>query len=902
MHFQLLLSYAKFKSQAGPMSNIIRSLIVVCLTIFISFLSGGLFMNAKAQGLEPLVSRVKEKKLPNGLTVLFYPYEREDVATIKLCVKVGSSYETEKEAGITHLIEHMIFKGTKTKKTEDIVGVIESLGGYMNAFTSYDYTCYYVAGPSKITEKALDILSDIVFHPYFDPKELKREKEVVIEEMKMRLDNPYAVLFENVMKASYQKYPYKRPIIGYEKNVRSFKREDLLNFVNHFYTPENMVLIVVGKIKEKKLFSLVNKYFSSIPERKLKSVTFPKETYTKEPKLVWIERPVKEGYFAFSLPGPSFREDDAPYLDLLAEILGGGESSRLYLKLKRDLNLVNTISASSFTPYGPGLFEIYGTADPQNFKKIIKAVIEEIEKIKNAGVSEEELKKAKTQILSSFVFSSETSEGLSSTLGSFQLVRGTYKDILWYQKKIESATVEDLIRVSHKYFNLKKLVAVFLSEKRLFDEGEFRTLLKNIKTKPSPEIFTLKNKLKVILYPQYDVPSVGIALAFPGGTRFETKDTNGLFQALTLLWTRGTKHYTAEELAEKLESIGSSIKGFTGRNTFGLTAVSLSSHLEETLELFKDVLINPSFKETECEKARPELISLLLKQQDQPLSLAVNEFLKILFPDHPYGLNSAGSIEFYKSFTCEELKNAYKKFVRPEKGVLVITGNFDPFLLKEKIKELFEGWRSEYKSSYKEEKEPPHPKSPVTYVEKDTHQTQILLGFQTPGLNSKEKTALEVLNSALSGQNGRLFRILRDERSLAYVVTSFLIFYPKKSAFILYIACSPEKEKKAIAGFWEILEDIKKEGLSPEEIERAKNRLIGSEKLGLQSNLSIAEELAVNEVLGLGWNYSYLYPDLVKSVTQKDIRHIIKTFLKKENAVLFVLGKNLEKNENRKDK
>jgi len=853
-------------------------------------------METKAQTLELLVSKVKEKRLQNGLTVLFYPYKREDVVTVKLCVKVGSSYEKESEAGITHLIEHMIFKGTETKKPEDIVGVIEALGGYMNAFTSHDYTCYYVAGPSAVIEKALDILSDVVFHPYFDPLELEREKEVVIEEMKMRLDNPFVVLFENLMEASYKKYPYRRPIIGYENTVKSFKREDLLNFLNHFYTPKNMTLIVVGNLEEKKLFSLINKYFSSLPKRKLKKVPFPKEPYTEKPSLTWIERPVKEGYFAFTLPGASFKDEDAPYLDLLSEILGGGESSRLYKRLKRDLNLVKSIATSSFTPYGPGLFEIYGTADPQNFKEIIKETLLELEKIKLSGVSNEELNKAKTQILSDFIFSSETSEGLSSTLSNFQLVRGSYKDVLWYQKKIETATIEDLIRVSKKYFNPQKLVVSFLSEKKLFKEVDLQNLIKSFDPKPSPKIFTLDNNLKVILYPQNDIPSVGITLAFPGGLRYENKEINGLFQALTLLWTRGTKKYTAEELAEKLESIGTTIKSFTGRNTFGLKMLSLSSKLDESLEYFKEVLLYPSFEERECEKAKPELFSLLLRQQDQPVSLAVNEFIKLLFPDHPYGLNSAGSLEFYQKFTCEDLKTLYKKFVRPEKGVLVITGNFELTSVKEKIKNLFKDWKSETQETTLEEPEPTFPKNPFTRVEKETFQTQILLGFQTPGLNAKEKVALEVLNSALSGQNGRLFRILRDEKSLAYVVTSFLIFYPKKSAFVLYIGCSPEKEKSAITGFWEILEEIKTHGLLPEEIERAKNRLIGNQKLELQSNLSISEEMAINEVLGLGWNYSFLYENLVKSVTDEDIKNLIETFFKRENAVLFILGKNENRN------
>ena len=859
------------------------------IVFFIILFLGGFSMPGEAKKSDYIVDKVVEKKLANGLTVLFYPYEREDVVTVKLCVKVGSAYENEKQAGITHLIEHMIFKGTESKKPEDIVGEIEALGGYMNAFTSFDYTCYYTTGPTKILEKSLDILSDIVFHPYFDPKELEREKEVVVEEMKMRLDNPHVVLFEEVMKASYQKYPYRRPIIGYEETVRSFKREDLLSFINQFYTPENMLLSVVGKIPQDELFSLINKYFTNLPKRKLKKVKFPEEPFTEKPKLVWVERPVKEGYFVFTLPGASFREEDAPLLDLLVQALGGGESSRLYVRLKRELNLVKTISMSAFSPVGPGLIEIYGTADPEKFKDIVSHLINELEEIKNLGITEEELQKAKVQLLSDFVFDAETSDGLSSTLSSFQLKRGNYRDILWYKNKIEQATVEDLKEVAKKYFNFDKLVGGFLSEKRHFDEEDFKKLI-SVKKDSPVKFFTLENKLKVIVYPRKDLPTVGITLAFPGGLRFETPQTNGLFQALTLLWTRGTQKYSAEEIASKLEALGATIKGFSGRNTFGLKALSLSFNFDQTLELFKEILLTPTFKEEECEKARPELISMIFMQEDNPISLAVNQFLKILFPDHPYGLNIAGDLNFYQNFKAEDLRQAYQKFVTPEKAVLTVVGDVDPFILKQKLESYLKDWKTS-KVRVKEEEEPKLPSQKTQKIKKETFQNQILLGFQTPGLNSKEKLVLEILSSALSGQDGRLFRILRDERSLAYSVTSFTVFYPKKSAFVLYIGCSPEKEEAAIAGFWEILEEVSKKGLTLEEIERAKNRLLGKLKIGLQSNLAKSEDIAVNEVLNLGWDYSQNYENMLQYIKQEDIQKFIKTYLKKDNAVLFILGK-----------
>lgn len=837
-----------------------------------------------------LINKVIEKNFSHGLKVLFYPYQREKVVTVKLCVKVGSAYEKDSQAGITHLIEHMIFKGTETKKPEEIAGAIEAKGGYINAFTSYDYTCYYVTGPSEITETAMEVLSTAVFHPYFDPLELEKEKEVVVEEMKMRMDNPSVVLFEKVLATAYKNYPYKRPIIGYEKTVRSIKREDLFSFVNEFYTPENMVLIIVGNYPEEKLWDLVNKYFKEIPLRTLKKISFPDESYVSEPSLVWIERPVKEGYFVVTFPGPSIKMDDAPLFDLLAEILGGGEASRLYLKLKRELNLVKSIGASAFTPSGPGLFEIYGTAEATNFKKILAVLLEELEKIKSEGIGVKELEKAKIKVLSTFVFAQETSEGLAKTISTFQLLRGSFKDILWYQKRIQQATPEELKLLAQKYFNFQQLVVGFLSEKKLWDKEELYKII--ISVKPSTiDYFTLENGLKVILYPIKDLPTVALTIAFPGGLRWEEEKNNGLFQALSLLWNRGTKNFTAEELAENLESISATIKGFSGRNTFGLKAVFLSSYLETGLEYFKEILLYPLFKEEECEKAKPELISSLLMQEDQPLALAIKEFLKELFPSHSYGLNSAGSYEFYQKLSCEELKKAYERFVKPERGILVIVGNFEPFSLKLELKRLFKDWKTLIFEPLQEEKEPPLPASNFKILPKDTFQTQILLGFQTPGLLSKEKVALEILNYALSGQDGRLFRILRDEKSLAYAVTSFLIFYPKKSAFIFYLACSPEKKNLAVEGFWEILKEISEKGLSEEEINRAKNRILGRYKLSLQSNLGKAEDMAINEVIGLKWDYFQKFEQLVRMVTKEDLQNIINTYLTKENAFLLMLGK-----------
>ncbi|MFN3567798.1 MAG: M16 family metallopeptidase [Caldimicrobium sp.] len=837
-----------------------------------------------------IIEKVQEKTLPSKLKVLLVPKEGEKVVAVYLCVKVGSKYEGDKVAGITHLIEHMIFKGGEGQTPGEVAGKIEEQGGYINAFTSYDLTCYYIVGPDHILPTALEVLSQAVFRPYFDPQELEREKEVVVEEMKMRLDNPMIVLFEELMKTSYRTYPYKRPIIGYENTVRSFKRDDLFYFINHFYSPENMVLVISGEINHAKIDPLLEKYFSDLPKRQLKKVSFPDETYTSKPTLKWIERPVRESYFAFSFPAASINSDEAPLLDLLAALLGDGESSLFSLKLKREKQLVKSISTSAFTPDGPGLFEIYGKGDSKNFKSLLEEVIRLVREIKKSGPTFEELERAKNKVLSSFIYSQETAEGLGRQMATFQLLRNSYKDILWYKEKIERATPKDIQEVAKKWLREDKLVVVFLSEKALFGEEVLEELLKKKSQKEIVEILQLENGLKVILYPKKGVPTVGITLAFPGGVRFEEEHTNGLFQALALLWTRGTKNYKAEELSQKIEGLGASIQGFTGRNTFGLKALTLSSHLFTILDLFMDILLNPTFSDEEIEKARPELLSLLYQQEDQPFSLALKEFLKAFYPDHPYGLNLAGSKEFYLTFNSTLLKEAYSKFVDPKRGKLVIVGDFDSEEVKRYLKDLLPQWKGS-QISLVEEKAPPPVKASSKVVPKESFQTQILLGFRGPGLFSEKRALLEVLNSALSGQDGPLFRILRDERSLAYAVTSFLLFYPKSSALIFYLACAPEKKEAAISGFYEVIEKIKKEKFSERDLDRAKNRLLGKYRMALQSNLAKAEDMAVNEVLGLGWDFTEKYQEQIQKISTKDLIKTLEELIYEKNSFLLILGK-----------
>ncbi|MFN4197374.1 MAG: M16 family metallopeptidase, partial [Caldimicrobium sp.] len=246
--------------------------------------------------------------------------------------------------------------------------------------------------------------------------------------------------------------------------------------------------------------------------------------------------------------------------------------------------------------------------------------------------------------------------------------------------------------------------------------------------------------------------------------------------------------------------------------------------------------------------------------------------------------------EFYLTFNSTLLKEAYSKFVDPKRGKLVIVGDFDSEEVKRYIKKHLSQWRGSQISPMEEGAPPPAQKLSKV-VPKESFQTQILLGFRGPGLFSEKRVFLEVLNSALSGQDGPLFKILRDERSLAYAVTSFLLFYPKSSALIFYLACAPEKKEVAISGFYEVIEKIKKEKFSEKDLERAKNRLLGKYRMALQSNLAKAEDMAVNEVLGLGWDFTDKYQEQIQKISTRDLIKTLEELIYEKNSFLLILGK-----------
>ena len=342
--------------------------------------------NLRANVLKP---HLYKETLDNGLTVLVKETPGVKVATVQIWVKAGSIYDGPDEGGITHLIEHMIFKGTETRGAGEVAAAIEENGGQINAYTSFEYTVYHATLSSRYWETAMEVLGDAVLHSVFDGDELEREKKVVLEEVRMRNDRPALKVYQALMGRAYSTHPYRLPVIGTFESVSSFTREDIISYMDKHYHPDNFTVVVVGDVRADPVISKVRELFGSLPARQGVEPRLPEEPPQREPRLFTVTAEINQPQMAIAFPSTSFNDPDTPVIDVIAAILGSGETSRLYNRLRNEMGLVYHINASSFTPRDKGLFEIMAVLDGERISDAVQAALGEVFKLKYLPVDED---------------------------------------------------------------------------------------------------------------------------------------------------------------------------------------------------------------------------------------------------------------------------------------------------------------------------------------------------------------------------------------------------------------------------------------------------------------------------------------------------------------------------------
>ena len=877
-----------------------RRLFLTIIPLVVAILFGG----ARFSSSRDLV---RQFTMDNGLKVILEENNAAPAVALQIWVKIGGADESDEEAGICHFIEHMLFKGTEKRKVREAAREIESLGGSIGAYTSYDQTVYHVTLASRYAETGLDILSDAIQHSIFDPFELEREREVILEEIRRGQDDPSRKLFQQTMAIAYQRHPYRRPIIGYPNTIRSIQRDRMVTFFKKWYTPNRMVLIAVGDFDSKEMERSVRsafKGFKPSPESPPDRNPEPKQGETRS-RL--SHGHFQETYFQMVLPISSARDEDTPPLDALSHLLGGGEPSRLVQRIKLEKGLVHSIYAATYTPKDPGLFIIGATLSAENVEKTIQSIWEEVIRLKTEGVTAEELHRVKANLESSLIYDRQTVQGQAGKIGFYEVNAGGVQFEREYMKAIERLENKDIQRVLKKYFERDRLTISILTpneKTELFKNSSLESVVKEtgqekvLVDKKSPVFKTvLDNGIRLIIKENHSIPLVSIQLSLLGGVRFEEEPQSGINQFTAVMVTKGTRNQSSVEIAKKVERMAGSLNGFSGYNSFGLTFTFLSQHVQEAFDLLAEVVRHPSFDPEETEKRRRTILASIQQQEDDLGRLVFRLFRKTLFERHPYRMDTSGTLDSIQRMSPGDLKEYYQHLLTPENMVLTVVGDVDEKAVVRAVQKGFGDLKKGFFSPPVFPQEPPLEKKRRTEIFKTKEQAHFVLGFLGTSFHHKDRYALEVLDGALSGQGGRLFRELRDKESLTYAL-DFMAQSNYDPGYIgVYMGTHPKKLETAIEAVLRELKKVKENGLTEGEVDRAKSYLVGNFEIGLQTNGAQANQMSLDELYGLGFDHYQKYPQEIRKVTRGDVNRAAEKYLNLEAYAIAIIRPPLDEKE-----
>ncbi len=859
-------------------------------------------------------------RLPNGLTVVFEQQRQAPVVAFQVWVKVGSADETPDEIGLAHLHEHMLFKGTAKRGLGEIARSVEAHGGEINAWTSFDQTVYHVVMASRHAWQGLDVLSDAVRSSAFDAGELSREIEVVCEEIKRSLDMPSRRASKALFQEAFTTHPYGRPVIGFEANVRAHTRDRVLSFYKKHYRPENMVLSAVGDFDEAELRRRVDELFGGTPEPLPKSDAVSprvREPDFSNVRVKLTEDELKDAHLHFGFQIEGVSHQDTAALDVLAMVLGQGDASRLALEVRRKRNLARDVNAWAWTPKERGLFASSIVAGPASLAQAFEETARVMATMTRVEAEADEVETVKSLIEAEAVYQRETVQGLARKLGYYESMAGGLEREAAYYEAVGLVTPAKLREVAAKYFTFDRAVVSGLLPKGTpFTEAQAREILAGVsktrpetlparvlaaptpvrlnasrrEEKPGITVEKLPNGATLIVKEERAVPLFAVRASFMGGTRYETPEENGISTLLARTLTRGTASMNAEAQSHLVDSLAGSLSALAGRNSVSLRGEFLSKHFERAFDLFSDALLHPAFDEAEFTRERSQQLQDIASRDDRPAAVAFELFAKTLWHAHPYRLSTLGERASVEALTPSALRKYHQRFLQPQQMTLAVVGDVDTARVIEKAHAFF--------SAKSEHAHPgPHlPHEPAWTGPRHVkhtlqkQQTHLVLGFNGARVHDEWKRSLEVMQTLLSGQSGRLFLELRDKRSMAYSVSASVVEGLESGSFSVYMGTSPEKVDAALDGIRVELSKLRDTLVTEEELGRAKEHLIGTQGIGLQRNGARAGTMALDACYGLGADAYLKYPVEISAVTPDDVREAARRVIDFERSALTVVG------------
>jgi len=890
--------------------------------VFLVILSAGLTLMISLTAVQGLGSGVTKTVLANGLTVLVKEIPTAPVVSLQVWYRVGSRHEPRGQNGIAHQLEHLMFKGTRTRPVQ-FGQLFNALGSVSNAFTSYDMTAYHHTVRADQLEALLILEADRLQHTAITPTALESEKRVVISELQGYENSPEYRLSRAVMAALYANHPYGLPVGGTATDVEQFTLGEVKDFYRQFYRPDNAVLVIAGDVRPAQALRWVQNTFGDIPRPPdpLPIQNLAASGAAQAQRLT-LREPGSASLLQMVVPIPDLTHPDIPALEVVDMLLSGGRSALLYQALVETGQASSSYSYSAALEKG-GWFEIGAIAAPQQSLTTIEETIGQIlDQLAQDPLSATALQRAKQQLKANFVLRNRDIDAQASQLANDETVAGDYRFSDRLLAAIEQVSAADVQRVVQTYFGRDRwVIGEFIpsefADVELSGRGGTQTTEHNLVGDPvdpdvvaaylpqtpshqgaiapttAVETFTLKNGLRVLLLPDRSTPTVTLAGRINAGTAYDLLTQPGVANLTAANLLNGTRTKDALALAQTLEDRGISLEFSAFRDGVDIEGYALASELPTLLNTLADVLQHATFPEHDVQLSQQRYLTALGLEADEPVRLGRRVFQETLYPqNHP--LHPFATPDSVQAIQRQQLMAFYRAAYAPDQTIFTLVGDFDPAAVRSLLNELFGAWQPEA--------DPlvltfPAVSPPPQLVFKNAvipGKAQAITYMGTPGIDRRDPRfyAAIVMNHILGGDTlaSRLGTEIRDRQGLTYGIYSFFAASSQAGPFLIQLQTAPEDTAPAIQATLQLLREARTHGFSTAELATAKRSLMNSYVVELANVDVVARTLLGNASVELPPEELQQFGDRVAAVTLEEVNQVLRDLIDPDRLVIVTAG------------
>jgi zinc protease len=895
-----------------------RAIVGVGLALLGAAVSAAQTPSPPAPSGASLTAGIRETVLPNGLRVLTKEAHSAPVVSFSVWYRVGSRNEHNGITGISHLLEHMMFKGTARYRVGEIARTLFLNGASFNASTYYDWTNYYETLAADRLELAMHIEADRMAHSRIDKRDLDAEMTVVRSELEGGENDPETLLRRAVTAVAFEAHPYRWPIIGWRSDVEQMPRDAVHRHYKTYYGPNNATVVIVGDFVTAKALALVRKHFGT-----LKRIPSPPPVYTTEPpqrgeRRVQVKQAGALPIVMVAYKVPAAKSPDFYALDVLGTVLGEGRASRLYQGLVVR-ELASGVEAGAPSLRDPSLFVITATGRPGvAADKLEAALLAEIDRVVAEPVMPGELARAQRQIAASFAYQMDSVTAQAREIGYWAMV-DDWRYLTTYLDRVRALTPADVQAAARKYFLAEtRTVGHFLptagEAPAVPPPGEAAARVERASrgarpiplpaaTKPAPvdrriSRFTLDNGISVVVQENPATPTVALRASLPAGRIAEPKDRAGVAALTAAMLSRGTATRSALDFATALEDVAASLTASADALTTMFAGRAESRDLDRLLDLFAEMLQSPAFPDEELGRLKGEALAQVAQARDDPDSAAQRAFERAVYPaEHPLRPVTFEEAErAIEAMTRDDLVKFYRQQYGPDHLIIVLAGDLRADRVRDALRSRLGAWPRNPETRPPVSPDVALPPAPqrITVPIPDKSQTAILWGHPG-GLRRSDPDfyATQVLDLVLGGGgalNSRLGTVVRDELGLAYSVESWFDANLFPGPFEVALGTNPGNATKAVEVLTREVRRVRDGGVTQRERDEAVAYLTGRFPLRLETNAGMADILWAMEFYRLGADYLDRYADYYRSVTVAQVNDAARRHLQPDRAILVIAG------------